>query len=195
MNSSTEQRCSDSDDSSDGTSETRCSLDPDRAGGRRRREAPRRDSAAVAVELEEGRGVVVLVQHLRYRRLHEVAHLVADARWVREGRRGAIRGETHPAVAAALELRARVCNRVVDGVVGVSPPATDNKGPALEIGICIDSQDALELGHCARHEIQVRACQIPLEGIVGGARRGEGLVEGGVVLVPGEPVFAEEWLS
>ena len=75
MNSSTEQRCSDSDDSSDGTSETRCSLDPDRAGGRRRSEAPGRDSAAVAVELEEGRGVVVLVQHLRYRRLHEVAHL------------------------------------------------------------------------------------------------------------------------
>ena len=82
----------------------------------------------------------------------------------------------------------------MDGIVRVSPPMMRSAAAsAAKKEIC--SQDALELGHCARHEIQVRAGQVPLEGIVGGARRGEGLVERGVVLVPGEPVFAEEWLS
>ena len=53
-----------------------------------------------------------------------------------------------------------------------------------------DVQDILKLAASLRDEVKVCPIQVSLERLVGGATRGEGLIEGWVVLVPREPVFS-----
>ena len=56
----------------------------------------------------------------------------------------------------------------------------------------IYSQNTLELGTRLWHKVQVRTVQISLERLVGSTPGRKGLVEGGVILVPAEPILANQ---